>query len=375
MHTHRPLLSGLALVTAATLAIGAAQAESIRIGVAGPLTGDLAPYGVPVRNAVELAAEHINAAGGIDGRTVEVVSEDDLCEPNTANNVANKLVSEGVQFVVGHLCSGATKAALPIYQNAGIPVISAASTNPDLTLAGKYGNFFRTIPHDLAQADLLAEFATETLGIESAAVVHDKQDYGKALADAVRANLDEAGVSVEVFEGITAGATDYSALVSKIKNAGIEDKDSAVFYCGYHPEASKIVTSARKEGIRAHFLSGDGAKDPTFLTAAGLFAIDYYVTAPADTSAVSEAIAVQADYKGKYGEDVGVFSLGAYAAVEALKAAVEEAGSVDSGQVVSALKSVSVDTPLGEISFDDKGDVVGSGFAVFQVRPDFVPAQ
>jgi branched-chain amino acid transport system substrate-binding protein len=371
----KSLFRKLALAAAAVLSLSVAHAESIRIGVAGPLSGDLAPYGVPVRNAVELAAERINAAGGIGGRTIEVVSEDDLCEPNAANNVANKLVSEGVQFVVGHVCSGATKAALPVYQNANIPVISPSSTNPDLTLGGEHPNFFRTISHDLAQADLLVEFATEKLGIKSAAVVHDKQDYGKALADAVKENLEKEGVSVEVFEGITAGATDYSALVSKIKNAGVVDQSSAVFYCGYHPEASKIVTSARKEAIRAHFLSGDGVKDPSFLTAAGLFAVDYYVTAPADTSTIAEAIAVQEQYKRKFGAEVGVFSLGAYAAVEAIQAAVEKAGSTENDRIIAALKSLSVDTPLGTLSFDDRGDVIGSGFAVFQIRPDFVLAE
>lgn len=369
-HTHTVRGAAIALALAAAATAGA----EIKIGVAGPLSGDLAPYGVPVRQAVELAAEHINAGGGIAGEDVTVVAEDDLCDPNTASNVANKLAAEGVAAVVGHVCSGATKAALPIYRNAGIVVVSPSSTNPDLTLGGENPNFFRTIAHDLAQADRLSGFAVDKLGISAAAVVHDKQDYGKALADAVRSNLEGAGVEIKVFEGITAGAPDYSALISKIKGAGIDDQGTAVFYCGYHPEASKIVTAARKDGIRAHFVSGDGVKDPSFLSAAGLYALDYYLSAPADTSALPAAAAVIDAYTGKFGEDVGVFSLQGYAAVQALKAGIERAGGSGMAELADALRAVDVSSAIGAISFDERGDVIGSGFAMFQVRPDFVSA-
>lgn len=366
-------LFGRGAILALALATAATAGAEIKIGVAGPLSGDLAPYGVPIRKAVELAAERLNAAGGIGGEQVEVVAEDDLCDPNTASNVANKLAAEGVAAVVGHVCSGATKAALPIYRNAGIVVISPSSTNPDLTLGGENPNFFRTIAHDLAQADLLSEFAVGKLGIRSAAVVHDKQDYGKALADAVKANLDAAGVDVPVFEGITAGAADYSALVSKIKGEGVTGPDTAVFYCGYHPEASKIVTAARKDGSRANFISGDGVKDPSFLAAADLYAIDYYVSAPADTSALPAASSVIEAYTGKFGEDIGVFTLQGYAAVQVIKAGVERAGGSDMAALADAIRQVEVDSAVGAISFDDRGDVIGAGFSVFQVRPDFVP--
>lgn len=359
-------VSAVALSAALTAAPAAA---AIKIGVVGPFSGDLAPYGVPVKNAVELAAKDINAAGGINGQQIEIVAEDDVCDANTAANVANKMASEGVVAVVGHVCSGATKAALPIYGNAGIIAVSPASTNPDLT-AGGNPHFFRTIAHDAKQAELQVDFAVNKLKIKRAAVIHDKQDYGKGLAELVKAGLEGRGVEVALYEGITPGASDYGAIVSKIGGAGIDGKDGAVFYGGYHPEASKIVTAARRKRNGAHFISGDGVKDPSFLGTAGRFALDYYATAPIDTSTQPQAIAVSADYNKAYGEDIGTFSLQGYAALQAIAQALQSGGDLN-----AAMHKVTVETPLGQISFDQSGDVVGAGFAVFQVRPDFVAVE
>ena len=363
------------LLLAASLGATPAWAENIKIGVVSPFSGDLASYGVPVRSAVELAAKAINDTGGINGQMIEIVAEDDVCEPNTASNVANKLVSEGVSFVVGHLCSGATKAALPIYKNANVLVISPASTNPDLTLDGANEHFFRTIAHDAAQANLQVDFATGRLNIKRAAVVHDKGDYGKGLAELVKAGLESSGVEVVLFEGITPGAADYSALISKFKSNGVNEKDTAIFFGGYHPEASKIITAARKARNNAKFISGDGVKDPTFVASAGRFALDYYATAPIDTSSLPAAIAVIADYEKATGAEIGVFSLQGYAAVQAFAQAIGKAGSTDYAAVRSALHSANIASPIGDISFDANGDVVGAGFAVYQVRPSFVAVE
>jgi branched-chain amino acid transport system substrate-binding protein len=370
-------VAGLISVAAAFLCLfnAAAFAETIKIGVVAPYSGDLASYGVPAKNAAELAVKDINAAGGVLGKQLELVAEDDVCEPNTAANVANKLVSEGVKFVVGHLCSGATKAALPVYKNAGVIAISAASTNEDLTLGGGNSHFFRTIPHDGAQAQKQVDFATRKLGVKKAGVVHDKGDYGKGLAELVRARLENAGVEVVLFEGVTPGAPDYSALVAKFRDAGVSRKGTAVFFGGYHPEASKIVTAARKKRNNAYFISGDGVKDPVFVETAGRYALDYYATSPTDTSSLPKAVSVAAAYQGAYGEEPGNFSYTAYAAVQAFAAAMARAGGTDAAKMQTALREIVVDSPLGLISFDKNGDVLGSGFQMFQVQTRFVPAE
>lgn len=360
------------IIFAFSVGSGLAQ-KTIKIGVASPFSGDLASYGVPVKNAVMIAADKINDQGGILGRKIEILMEDDVCEPNTATSVANKLVASGVVAVVGHLCSGATEAALAIYRNANVIVISPASTNPDLTLSGKNPNFFRTIAHDAAQANLQVNFAVNNLKIKKAAVIHDKGTYGKGLAELVKAGLEKNKVKVVMFEGITPGAVSYSALVSKIKRNKITSKrNTAVFFGGYHPEASKIVTEARKKRSNANFISGDGVKDPSFLKIAGRYALDYYVSAPTDVTKVPMARRVSRAYKKRFGSDPGTFSLQGYSALLAIANAIEKSGSVKYNAVVKTLRSSRVGTPLGAISFDKNGDIVGAGFTMYQIQPTFV---
>ncbi len=138
-----------------------ASAETIKIGVAGPHSGDLASYGIPASRAVDLYVKELNANGGIMGKQIEIIKSDDVCKPEIAVNTANKLVSEKVAFVLGHICSGATKAAMGTYKAANIPAMSPSATNPALTKSGDYPNFFRTIAPDDAQAKLAVDFTIE----------------------------------------------------------------------------------------------------------------------------------------------------------------------------------------------------------------------
>ncbi len=137
---------------------GLAQ-DTLKIGVAGAHSGDLASYGISGLNGVKLAVAEINAKGGVLGKQLEIIAEDDVCKPEVATNTATKLVSQKVPVVIGHICSGATKAALGIYKDAKILAISPSATNPDLTQSGDYPNFYRTIASDDAQAKLEVDFA------------------------------------------------------------------------------------------------------------------------------------------------------------------------------------------------------------------------
>ena len=166
-----------AVIVAMTLVTTGCQkkaVETIKIGVAGAHSGDLASYGLPSVNAAKLVVESINAAGGIDGRQVELFVEDDQCKPEVATNTASKLVSNNVVGVIGHICSGATKSALGIYKDSKIITVSPSATNPPLTQSGEYPNFFRTIAPDDAQAKLAATYIKEKLGLKKLAVLHDK---------------------------------------------------------------------------------------------------------------------------------------------------------------------------------------------------------
>ena len=248
--------SGAALLTV-VLSGSLFAADTLKLGVAGAHSGDLASYGLPTVKAAELVVKEINAKGGILGRQVELLVEDDVCKPEVATNTATKLVSQKVDVVIGHICSGATKAALGIYKDAKVIAISPSATNPDLTQSGQYPNFYRTIASDDAQALLEVNFAIGKLKVKKIAVLHDKGDYGKGLAEYAKKFIEESKkATVVLFEGVTPGAVDYSAVVQKIKRSGAE----AVIFGGYHPEASSIVSQMRKKDMKIPFISDDGVE-------------------------------------------------------------------------------------------------------------------
>ena len=340
-------------------------ADTIKLGVAGPHSGDLASYGIPTVRAAEIIVKKVNAKGGVMGKQVELLVEDDVCKPEIATNTATKLASEGADVVLGHICSGATKAALGIYKGDKKIAMSPSATNPALTQSGDYPNFYRTIASDDAQAQLEVDFALNNLKAKKIAVLHDKGDYGKGLAEFAKSFLEkDPRAEVVLYEGVTPGAMDYSAVVQKIKQSGAD----AVIFGGYHPEASKIVSQMRKKKMKTAFISDDGVKDDTFIKVAGPFAEGVYATGPKDLSSNAMYNEAVEEHRKAYGEDPGAFYPQAYAATLALLNAIEKAGSTDYDALRKALQTNDVDTPLGKIRFDEKGDATGVGFSVYVVK-------
>jgi len=354
------------VVVLAIILPGAGMAgDTIKLGVAGAHSGDLASYGLPTLNAARLVVDEVNAKGGINGKKVELLIEDDVCKPEVAINIATKLVSQGVDVVLGHTCSGATKSALPIYKAAGIILISPSATSPDLTQSGEYPNFFRTIAPDNMQAKPEVDFALNVLGVKKIAVIHDKGDYGKGLAELARVFIEKSGKGkVVLFEGVTPGAVDYSAIVQKIK----QSQADAVIFGGYQPEASKIVSMMRKKRMDTVFLSGDGLKNDTFIKVAGKDAEGVYATGPQDNLKNIASQAAVAAHKKAYNSDPAAFYESAYSASIAILHAIDKADSTEIGAVTKALQTEKIDTPVGTINFDAHGDAVGVGFSIYQVR-------
>ena len=354
----------VALLSVVVPATGFAE-NTIKIGVAGPHTGDLAAYGIPTKEAAEMLAEQVNAAGGVLGMQIEVLPMDDQCKPEIATNAATKLVSEGVNVVIGHVCSGATKAALGIYNEAKIIAISPSATNPPLTQSGDYPNFYRTIAPDDDQGKLAADFVTKKLGAKKVAILHDKGDYGKGFADFSQQFIEAGGLAkIVLFEGITPGAMDYSAVVQKIRKEGAD----AVVFGGYHPEASKLVSQMNKKRMKIPFVGPDGIKGDGFLDIAGKDAEGVYATGPMDVTAFDANKKAKADYTSKYGKEPGTFFDQGYAAMQAILNAVKISGGTEYAGLEKALKSSYVDTAVGKIKFDAKGDAEGVGFSVYQVQ-------
>ena len=353
------------LVAAVGFAGGTKETDTIRFGVAGAHSGDLASYGLPTVNAAQIVAEVYNERGGINGRQIQLFIEDDVCQPEVAANTAAKLVGDRVVGVIGHICSGATLTALGTYLESGIVAISPSATTPTLTQSGDYPNFFRTIASDDAQAQMQVAFALDQLGARRIVVLHDRGDYGRGLAEFARdaINADGRG-QVLLFDGVTPGAVDYSAIINRIEATNAD----AIIYGGYHPEASRIVGQMRDRGMDTEFISGDGVKDDTFIQTAGPASEGVYATSPMDTTANPLAVEAIQRHRDKFGEEPGPFYLNAYAAAIALFNAIEKAGSTDMEAIRTALQSEFVDTPLGALRFDSRGDAEGVGFAMYQVQ-------
>ena len=340
-------------------------AETIKLGVAGVHSGELAPYGISGLRGVEVAVRQINAQGGVWGRSLEIIVEDDLCKPREAATIATKLVVRGVHAVIGHICSGATLAALEIYNEARIVVLSPSATNPALTRNGRYPNFFRTIAPDDTQARVQVEFTLDVLKKKNVALLHDKGVYGKGLAEFVKTFIEKSDQGkLVLYDGIPPAMVDYSLLAKKIRHL----KADAVIFGGYHPAAIKLLTQIRKMKMKVVFVSGDGIKDNTFIQIAGKSAEGVYATAPIDTSKLPLAVTAMKAHHREYGENPGAFFLSANAATLAWANAIEKAGSTEHAAVSKALKTEYVETPLGKIIFDEHGDVVGVGFTIYQVQ-------
>lgn len=356
-----------AMLTALVLAAGATATavEPIKIGVAGAHSGDLASYGLPSLKAAQLVVKDINDKGGINGAPVELLVEDDACKPEIAANTAAKLVSSGAKAVIGHICSGATKAALPIYRDAKVLVISPSATTPALTQSGEYPNFYRTIAADDAQAKAEVDFTLATLKAKKIAVIHDKGDYGKGLAEFAKTFIEQSGkAEVVLFEGVTPGAVDYSAVVQKIKRSAAD----AVIFGGYHPEASKIVGQMRQKRMTIPFVSDDGVKIDTFIQLAGKDAEGVYATGPADVSHNPITKEYREKFKKSEGAEPGAFFDNAVAAALALTNAIAKAGTTEPNAMAKVLRSEEVATPFGNIKFDAKGEPIGIGFSIYQVQ-------
>lgn len=354
------VLATLVLVAAGAFATGEGEAETIKIGVAGAHSGDLASFGLPTVNAAQLVVDQVNENGGIDGKLVELVVEDDQCLPEVAANTAAKLVSDGVVAVIGHICSGATNTALPIYEAENILAISPSATNPGLT---DYANFFRTIAPDDAQSALQVEFVLNELGLSEIAVLHDRGDYGKGLADFAVGYLEDAGITPVLYDGVTVGAVDYSAIINRIDAEGAE----VVLWGGYHPEASKLVDQMRSRGMDLLFIGGDGIMDPTFVNVAGDAAEGVFATSAMSTEGNTLAEDFVARHVAEYGSEPGPFFQEGVSATLALLNAIDAADSTEFADIAAALRSESVETPVGSISFDADGNAIGVGFAVYQV--------
>ena len=341
-------------------------ADTISIALAGPTTGPVTQYGTMQNIGAQMAIEQLNAKGGLNGKQLVAKIYDDACEPKQAVTVANQIVNDEIKFVIGHLCSPSTLPAAKIYNDEGILMISGASTAPELTEKG-YTTIFRTIGLDSQTAPISAEYVLQELKPKNVAILHDKQQYGQGLADNVNKILTEAGVKPVIFEGVNKGQTDFSALITKMKAANVD----FVYYGGYHPEAGLILRQGAAQSFTPAFMGADGLDNPDLLAIAGDAAAGVLVTAPVDFSKVAENAELVKAFADK-GEDAsGPFVMPSYAALQAIVDTGNKLGSDDPEAIAAELhKGEPLKTPIGEIAFDEKGDLKAFRFVVYAMNKD-----
>ena len=354
-----PLLAAAAVATALSVSPVKA-ADTITIGMAGPITGDLAEFGAQLKRGAEQAVADINKAGGVLGKQLKLEEGDDACDPKQAPIVANDLVSKGVVFVAGHFCSGSSIPASSVYHDEGVLQITPASTNPKLTedAATKgWNTVFRTCGRDDQQGSFAGPWIAEHFKGKNVAIVHDKSQYGQGLADLTKAALNKAGMQEAMYEAITPGEQDYTALVTKMK----QNKIDVIYFGGYHPEAALIVKQSRDQGLMAPLLSGDSLNTQEFATLAGKASDGVMFTNAAEARNLPSAAAVVKEFRDAGFEPEG-YTLSTYAAVQVWSQAVAKAGTTDSAKVADTLRGGQWDTVIGKLGFDAKGDLTAANY-------------
>jgi branched-chain amino acid transport system substrate-binding protein len=345
------LLSGVALGFAAALSASAAWAD-ISIGVAGPISGQYASFGEQLKRGAEKAVADMNAAGGVNGEQLVLEVGDDACDPKQAVAVANQMVSKGIKFMAGHFCSGSSIPASKVYEEEGILQITPASTNPKFTDEGGW-NVARVCGRDDAQGIVAGNFIAKTFKDKKIAIIDDKSAYGKGLADETRKALNAAGVKETMNESYTAGEKDYTALVSKMKEAAID----VVYVGGYHTEGGLILRQMRDQGMNAQMVSGDAFNTEEFWTITGDAGEGMMFTFAPEPRNFPTAKKIVEEFKAG-GYDPEGYTLYAYAAIQAWAQAAKATGGTDAKKISEWLRAGNpVETVLGTISLNEKGDI------------------
>jgi len=368
------LVLGLAFIFGITTG---AMAGNIKIGVAAPFTGGLAAYGDNIKAGVSLKLKEINDAGGINGQKIELVWGDDLCQPKDAGTVGSKFAADkSIVAVIGHLCSSATLAAMPIYVRAGLPALSPTSTNPTIGDVGK-GWFFRNCYTDDFQGKYLASYVVpKLLGKNKVAIFYENNDYAIGLKDSFVAGAKSSGVNVTGAEAYMTGTTDFTPQLTKL----LRDKPETIFLCGYHPEGALIAGQARKLGFNGPLFGADGIDNEDYIKIGGKAADNTYCTVPflaASASPAGKAFAKQ--YKKTYGRDVDWMSANAYDCLGILAQVIGKVGA-DRKKIRDGLAAINSEATgykgvTGLTYFDKKGDCSKPAFVKMVKNGEFVPAE
>jgi branched-chain amino acid transport system substrate-binding protein len=338
---------------------------TVNIGHVAPLTGGIAHLGKDNENGARLAIEQANAANiQIDGKQIKflLIAEDDQADPKVGATVAQKLVDAKVVGVVGHLNSGTSIPASPIYNQAGIPVISGSATNPQLTEQG-FKQQFRVVARDDQQGPAIASFLAATAKPKTVAIIDDATAYGAGIANEVEKTLKAAGVTVLPREKGTDKTTDWKAVLTKLKGRNPD----AIFYGGMDATGGPLMKQGRELGIKAVFAFGDGACTDKMTELAGA-AAEGLLCSQAGIPPQAASKAFLDAYKAKFNVDPILYAPFTYDAANLLIESMKKANSTEPAKYLPELQKISFNGATGRIEFDEKGDRKNAEITIFQMK-------
>jgi branched-chain amino acid transport system substrate-binding protein len=354
-------LAGATLLASLAFAPVARSADIV-IGLIAPLTGPVAAYGDQVKNGAQTAVDEINKKGGVLGNKLELKLADDAGEPKQGVSVANQLVGSNVRFVVGPVTSGVAIPVSDTLAENGVLMVTPTATAPDLTKRG-LTNVFRTCGRDDQQAEVAGAFVLERFKDKRVAILHDKGAYGKGLADAFKATVNAGGIKEVLYDSITPGEKDLSALTTRLK----AEKVDIIYFGGYHPEGGLLARQLHDISLKATIIGGDGLSNSEFWTIGTEAAAGTIFTNASDALKSPDSAAAAKALKDR-NIPPEAFTLNAYAAVEVLKAGIEKAGSADDAQAVAkALRSGEpIPTAIGRLTYGETGDLTSQSFSLYK---------
>ena len=359
---------GFVILVAAVFLGSSVQAATLKIGVAGPLTGDQAAFGEMLKNGATLAVEEWNAKGGVSvgGKKmkVDILWGDDRHDPREGVSIAHKFVNSGAVGIVGHFNSSVSIPASTVYAEAGVVQITPASTNPKLTEQG-FSTVFRVCGRDDQQGEVAANYIVDTLKLKRIVILHDKTTYGQGLADETKRFLEKRGVKAVFYSGVVQGDKDYTPVLTAAK----QKKPDLVYFGGIHPEAILLVKQMRERlGMKALFMSGDGIVTDEYYKIAGKSAEGTYLTFTPDQTKLSAAQNIIKNHRKRFGKEVGAYTIYSYVATNLILNAIQATGSTKGSKLSAHLRSKAWSTSLGKLQFNKKGDVLESPYVLWQVK-------
>ncbi len=352
--------------------VSGSVSEEILVGLQFPLSGNEAKMGEDMQNAAKMAVEEINGAGGIDGKKLALVAQDDACDPQTATAAANKLVSQNVTAVVGGYCSGATIPVVGVYHSNGIPMVVTAANSQKIA-DQKFQEIFMINGTTVHQGKAAMDYMMNKKGAKKIAIIHDNSGFAKDLAEITKKEITDNGGEVVVFDAVNPDETDFSSLVSKLKQA----KPDATYWTAYYKAGGLFIKQFKQQGVSGIVGVGDGANDKTLIDIIGKDAAEgTFITMTPSAEFLPEGKAFVDAYKAKFNAEPGPYSALQYDGIKVLADAIKRAGSTDKAKIVEALKQTDFKALTSQVSFAEDHTLKNTNFRIFQVKGGtFAPAE